>query len=85
MAFVSGGILAQSQQNLAGIKLRNLKQHVCDLKLLGFAVTSNPLSPDSRSVMAELQDRCGLVVAGFFGIRRPKLVLCLAPICVLML
>lgn len=57
MAFVSGGILAQSQQNLAGIKLRNLKQHVCDLKLLGFAVTSNPLSPDSRLVMAELQDR----------------------------
>ncbi|KAL3134561.1 hypothetical protein ABBQ38_006402 [Trebouxia sp. C0009 RCD-2024] len=57
VAFVSGQVLAESQQDLANISLMSLKQHTCDMELLGFAVMSAPLRADSASVIAELKTR----------------------------
>ncbi|KAL3134301.1 hypothetical protein ABBQ38_006563 [Trebouxia sp. C0009 RCD-2024] len=49
VAFVSGQVLAESQQDLANISLMSLKQHTCNMELLGFAVMSAPLRADSAS------------------------------------
>ena len=57
--FLGGQLLPTSTLDVASISLGNLKQHVCDMRLLGFAVIDNPLRADSAAVISKLQERCG--------------------------
>lgn len=57
LALVAGGILAESKQDLTKINLQNIKQHTYGMRVLGFAVISNPLRNDSAAAITELQDR----------------------------
>ncbi len=62
MAFVGGKVTKASEHDLTRISLLNLKQHTCDMRLLGFAVISMPLRADSASVISELQDRSAYIM-----------------------
>ena len=56
LGLVAGRILAESKQDLAKINLQNIKQHTFAMRLLGFAVISNPLRSDSTAAITELQN-----------------------------
>lgn len=57
LGFVAGRVSAESQQDLTKINLRNIRQHAYGMRMLGFAVISNPLRNDSTAAITELQDR----------------------------
>ena len=57
LGLAEGRILADSKQDLTKITLQNIKQHTYGMRLLGFAVISNPLRSDSTAAITELQDR----------------------------
>ena len=60
MVFVGGKVNDASRQDLSKISLLNVKQHTHDIRLLGLAVYTNTVRPDSASVIAELQNRSAL-------------------------
>ena len=57
LGMATGRVLAESNQDLSHLSLQNIKQHTFGMRLLGFAVISNPLRSDSQAAIAELQDR----------------------------
>ena len=54
---VTGRVLAESRQDLSKLNLLNITQHTYGMRLLGFAVISNPLRSDATAAITELQDR----------------------------
>lgn len=54
---VTGQVLAESKQDLSRINLQNITQHTYGMRLLGFAVVSNPLRSDAIAAITHLQDR----------------------------
>ena len=57
LGLVAGRILAESKQDLTKLNLQNIRQHTYGMRMLGFAVISNPLRNDSIAAITELQDR----------------------------
>ena len=57
LGLAAGRVLAESTQDLTKINLQNLSQHTYGMRMLGFAVISNPLRSDSTAAITELQDR----------------------------
>ena len=54
---ITGRVLAESRQDLSKLNLVNITQHTNGMRLLGFAVISNPLRSDATAAITELQDR----------------------------
>ena len=54
---ITGRVLAESKQDFTKISLQNIKEHTYGMRMLGFAVVSNPLRNDSAAAINELQDR----------------------------
>ena len=61
LGLVAGRIIAESKQDLTKLNLQNIKQHTYGMRMLGFAVISNPLRSDSTTAITDLQDRCAYV------------------------
>lgn len=57
LGLIAGRVLAESKQDLTKITLQNIKEHTYGMRMLGFAVISNPLRNDSTAAVTELQDR----------------------------
>ncbi len=57
LGMVTGRVLAESRQDLSKLNLLNITQHTYGMRLLGFAVISNPLRSDATAAITELQDR----------------------------
>ncbi|DBA76073.1 TPA: hypothetical protein ACH3X1_009818 [Trebouxia sp. C0004] len=57
LGMVTGRVLAESRQKLGKLNLLNITQHTYGMRLLGFAVISNPLQSDAIAAITELQDR----------------------------
>ncbi|DBA88103.1 hypothetical protein WJX79_009270 [Trebouxia sp. C0005] len=59
LGMISGRVMAESRQDLSKLNLVNITQHTYGMRLLGFAVISNPLRSDATAAITELQDRMG--------------------------
>ena len=57
LGMIAGRVLAESRQDLSKLNLVNITQHTYGMRLLGFAVVSNPLRCDATAAITELQDR----------------------------
>ena len=57
MGVVCGKASVSNKQDLAKLSLANIKDHMRDVRLLGFMVISNPVRSDSASTLAELQKK----------------------------
>ncbi len=57
LGMITGRVLAESRQDLSKLNLVNITQHTYGMRLLGFAVISNPLRSDATAAITELQDR----------------------------
>lgn len=57
LGMISGRVMAESRQDLSKLNLVNITQHTYGMRLLGFAVISNPLRSDATAAITELQDR----------------------------
>ena len=54
---VVSGKAAKNYKDLGTISLANVKNHVHDMRLIGFQVINNPLRSDSAAAIAELQQK----------------------------
>ena len=57
LGLAHGRVRPESRHLLEELSLDNLKQHMCDTKLLGFSVITNALRSDTKAAIAELQER----------------------------
>ncbi|KAL0020340.1 hypothetical protein WJX77_012513 [Trebouxia sp. C0004] len=57
MGVVCGKASVSKKQDLAKLSLANIKDHMRDVRLLGFMVISNPVRSESGSTIAELQKK----------------------------
>ena len=62
LGLLAGRVLAESKQDLTRVTLQNIKQHTYGMRMLGFAVISNPLRSDAAATITELQDRWAVVL-----------------------
>ena len=60
MALAWGKLLPQSRHKLHELSLADLRQNMCQTKLLGFSVVTNSLCSDTKAAITELQDRLPL-------------------------
>lgn len=57
LGVASGKAIMEQKQDLVKISLANLKDHVRDMRLIGFMVINNPLRSDSSAAIEELQKK----------------------------